>query len=442
MAFINSCTEQDSLGEDTYRAAIAIKPVAYLDGGVLKRNQLTYEQKGAPARPYVLDRAPLVTELAIDGGARFCPVRSDLSAYVQFGAPLLKTVDRFEPIASLSAASLSKAQSVSWDSTNFSMEWLHAGHYGSWLMRPRKGWKLPAAISFPFTVAGLTRKGDTFLRDGKPVCFLRNPTAHDLTNPENVVALPYEWLADRLVIDTSKMPDGEWEIDPTLFLQPGPADGKDTHIYSILGATYNYGVSATLIMSIITEPHILLEFDCSSIPAAAKCSSSSVSLKQAYKTTAVAWTMYWYSLAAANAAWIEGTQNGTLALAGEPCWNALAANGAGGVTTAWAGGAGCKVSGTDYEAALLGSISGNRSDNNGTEYAAALTPSRVQDWFGVTNRNYGITQSCSIGNWMTMASSDHATAAFRPMLTVIYSLPAGLRIFSAPFVSTFGGPFA
>jgi hypothetical protein len=133
----------------------------------------------------------------------------------------------------------------------------------------------------------------------------------------------------------------------------------------------------------------------------------------------------------ANAAWIEGAKFGELAGAGEPCWNALAADGAGGVLTAWAGAAGCATAGVDYEADLLGSVAGNRSNANGTEYALALTAARVRGWFGGTNTNYGLLLKLSAAAAGGIGASDNVTAAYRPKLVVDYTLASrakGVRI--------------
>ncbi len=112
MSFLSPCHEHDELPGGKNHDVIALKPIAYDDAGTLKRNVLTYESKGVLARPLVLDRAPLVAQVANNGGARLCPVWSNPAAYVEFGAPLLKAADKFEPVSGLSSVSLSKAQTV------------------------------------------------------------------------------------------------------------------------------------------------------------------------------------------------------------------------------------------------------------------------------------------------------------------------------------------
>jgi hypothetical protein len=131
-----------------------------------------------------------------------------------------------------------------------------------------------------------------------------------------------------------------------------------------------------------------------------------------------------YSLAVGNDDWIEGTGTGGVAASGEPCWDARKADGAGGVTEAWAGSAGASTSGTDYEPTLLGSSSVPK-DVAGTPWDTTLTTSRVQGWFGTPNTNYGMRLSVS-GNQGGVPSSEWtADASWRPKLTVVYALPTG-----------------
>lgn len=205
----------------------------------------------------------------------------------------------------------------------------------------------------------------------------------------------------------------------TSILQPG-ATGQDTRLHSV-NPTFNYGTLPAA--SVAATVKSLYKFDLSTIPAGAVCLSAILSLYVVTPSTAYPFTATIYSIAAANAAWIEGTLLGALALAGEPCWNALAADGAGGVTTPWAGSAGLSTAGVDYEVAPLGSFSGDRADPAGTEYAAALTPARVQGWFGAINTNYGVV-AIMVGSGASgaLAFSEYATAAQRPKLVVTYQV--------------------
>ena len=181
----------------------------------------------------------------------------------------------------------------------------------------------------------------------------------------------------------------------------------------------NYGASTSLLGNGSVPLKALLRIDLSGIKSTSTIISASLKLYQAGSAAAVAFTINVYSISAANAGWVEGTKTGTAAAAGECCWAAKASDGANGVQTAWAGSVGLGTVTTDYEATLLGTVNGNRSDANGTEYAIALSSARIQGWFGVINTNYGLLIMGS-NNYGLIASSNHATPAYRPTLTVTY----------------------
>lgn len=168
---------------------------------------------------------------------------------------------------------------------------------------------------------------------------------------------------------------------------------------------------------------VLLQFDLSGIPAGSTCNSATLYLHHQATSTASAWTVNVYAIKAANGGWVEGTKSGAQAGAGEPCWDAKEADGAGGVTTAWAGSEGCSTSGTDYEAVAIGSFSGNRADAVGTEYSAALSAATVATWFGTPNSNYGMLLKVASGAVDYLYSSGYVLLAYRPHLVVDYTAP-------------------
>ena len=97
--------------------------------------------------------------------------------------------------------------------------------------------------------------------------------------------------------------------------------------------TYNYGARVNIGANISVNKIVsLLRFDLSSIPAGSTCTSAKMVLRH---TTDLAneITFSLYKVTDANGDWVEGVSLG-LAKAGEPCWNAKAADGSGGVTTA------------------------------------------------------------------------------------------------------------
>lgn len=191
--------------------------------------------------------------------------------------------------------------------------------------------------------------------------------------------------------------------------------------------TYNNG--ATIYLHQHSAPG-LLRFDLSAIPAGSICDSAVLHLYKANVAGgAEARTLSVYSISAANSDWIAGTKSGKLAGSGEPCWGAKAADGSGGVTTAWAGSAGCATSGTDYEAAAMGTCAGNRSNAQYTHYEISLNPTRVAGWFGSPNTNYGMRIAWN-DNSMYICSNEWSQSQYRPLLSVTYSTssPAAHRL--------------
>lgn len=185
-------------------------------------------------------------------------------------------------------------------------------------------------------------------------------------------------------------------------------------------ATYNYGAGAAL------DPNgapLLMYFDLSAIPAGATCNSATLHVYNLNTKNSTRYVTV-YSIKTANWPWAEGTKNGSQAGAGEPCWNARAADGSGGVTTAWAGSAGCATSGTDYDATPIGLFEYTANDAVGTEITASLTTSVVEGWFGESNTNYGI-RLISSDAFPAIASSDNATAGYRPKLVIDYTADEG-----------------
>jgi hypothetical protein len=289
-----------------------------------------------------------------------------------------------------------------------------------------------------FKVDGQRFGKNIYLRSGHPRSFAFRVNSridtgllrviHPFLSRDDVV-IPLEWVIAKQngkETWTINLPAGDWSgwvLDPTVTLQPDASAGKDTRINSG-NPTVNYGIAIAINNAANTRG--LIGFDLSAIPSNATCNSCTFYVYQVTSTAGGAFSVQVHSIASGNAAWIEGTKNGALAGAGEPCWNALAANGSGGVTTAWAGSVGLGTSGTDYEATALGTLAGNSNDANGTEYSTLLTASRVQGWFGAVNTNYGLRiANALVGGF---GSSDNATAGRRPKLVVDYSLPStGLR---------------
>jgi len=175
-------------------------------------------------------------------------------------------------------------------------------------------------------------------------------------------------------------------------------------------ATYNGGTHSAIQFG--SYNYGLLRFDLSAIPAGAVIHSAKLSLGlyQGGGTADI------YAVLAVNGSWIEGTKNLALAGSGEPCWNALAADGSGGITTAWTGGSnGCGVVGTDISASAIGQVSAASAG----VYEVDLDLTTVQAWFGTSNPGLLIKPTATNSNHIAL--SEYADAAYRPKLVVLYT---------------------
>ena len=79
-----------------------------------------------------------------------------------------------------------------------------------------------------------------------------------------------------------------------------------------------------------------------------------------------------------------------------------------------------RYSGFDYETNPLGSVNVNPADAIGTEYIIDLNTSRIEEWFGDVNTNYGIVLIASGRGGPHIGSSENGTAGYRPKLVVSY----------------------
>lgn len=134
-----------------------------------------------------------------------------------------------------------------------------------------------------------------------------------------------------------------------------------------------------------------------------------------------------FELDPANAAWIEGTGNGTHQ-SGSATWNELqrgfqgnniAPNGSG---TVWAGGSnGAGVSGTDHSALSLAtySVLGTEATNTATDFVFNDT-SMIADWVAGTNAGLVLKSTGFDNSGFSWHSSD-AGNAFHPELIIEFS---------------------
>ncbi len=185
----------------------------------------------------------------------------------------------------------------------------------------------------------------------------------------------------------------------------------------------NYGNSGHMTGYLSTDKY-LMRFNLSGIASGNEATGATLKVYKtntadSSRTTAV----NIYAIASANGDWIEGTKDNAQALSGEPCWNAKAADGAGGVTTAWAGSAGLETAGTDYVNTSLGSTNFLRHDAIYTEYTFTLNASGLavlNNWFGAAS-NPGFVLIPAGSTYVAIGSRTYNTAGYRPVLTIEYA---------------------
>jgi len=379
------------------------------------------------------------------GNYRWYPRRDVLTEYVDITEIQYYTT-RWRTL-NLPAA-VWKQQGAEWDMTD-----LYASITNTWRQIKSdfilKNSSAYTRLRFQVVFVGLTYNDTTgeltSTTDGLVWGYIQQPTAHDANDVDVTVTQTY---ASGYI---------EWNVVTTgatfpIYVDPTFTDGyggdvttaKDTSLVEN-DQTWNWGNSPSIAVCSPNDfrAHGLIEFDLSSIDAGVTCTSATLYLYRTLVRT-VGITVNIYSIASANAAWEEG--NGGLADVGEPSWNALSADGAGGITVAWAGDAGqnggadagCSISGTDYEASLLGTFESGTSEAVGTEYSPTLTPSRIEGWLDTPNTNYGLilrTPDDASGDAHSFGSSDHPTTGYRPKLVVEYTEEAAESASVSPSVS-------
>lgn len=201
---------------------------------------------------------------------------------------------------------------------------------------------------------------------------------------------------------------------PTFTSQPDGTAGIDSSNQENLADTANSAAAAmSALMTAGSRRNSLLKFDVSSL-AGFTVNSATLYL---YNVTVIsgAQTFTLNSILAANSGWVEGQT-----------WNYANPS-----TVRWAGDtgadggtdAGCSVSGTDYNATALGTLTHTSNDPADTEYAITLNTAQVQAW--VDGSNYGlVVRRTSAGGNFQFRTSDYTTdATKRPKLVIDYTEP-------------------
>lgn len=421
----------EDLPDGKRRTTIGLRPVNYDVGGGRFAAIASNWIDGDATRPHMVAAAPFLVSVGGDGLRRIHPTR-ELDRYFEFGAPFIKPAGSWQKV-NLGTPTRTK-NSLTWTTANAIASIVHAGHYIKLGIELKGGWQPPnGQFAFPVGLNGLTRSGNVLLADGRPVMTMRPPHVEDLSNPLDVRPIASQFVtvggqAYALLTLPSLTGMARPFVDPTLTLQPDAADGKDTRLLNYAAfLLHNSGTGVELavgrFISDAEVQHSLIAFNVSSIPLNSIVQSAQMSLWISNSTYTYAGTSVdCYDIAAANAAWPEGTKGLAVGGAGDSCWTFRDQGGAG---TNWAGSAGCSLPDVDYVNSIIGTfiISGTSAD---TQVDAVLLSNAVQAWLTTNNGMLlRATVEAGSGQGFHVHSSDYATAAYRPKLAVVYTLPAG-----------------
>jgi len=311
---LNTHVEIESLGGGRFRQTIHVAPIAYDDGGVLKRIDSNWGDSNIPERPSMVSASQLMATVADDGDLRVHPTRED-SRYFEFGAPLINVGGEW--VRPGFRDRVRDGNTISWTSlgNNETAFLTHAGHYIKWGIQPLKKWDRWSQFAMPVGLTGLTREGGQLFADGEPVMHLRKPVVYDLDNPLDVRQIAHEfvqqagqWYALFTLPDLTGM--SRPLVDPTLELQPDEASGKDALIYAGAADT-NYGSYLDIAIgwwnSGVDEIKGLLQFDISEIPSDSTITSSDLQVRLHSESDVTARDIAIYR---GLVEWWEGTENG------------------------------------------------------------------------------------------------------------------------------------
>lgn len=271
-----------------------------------------------------------------------------------------------------------------------------------------------------YTVTGHAVRKDIFLRTGHPASFSfrldEKKTGEKLTmqNPymrKGILFMPLQWEVSRQAgkeIYTITLPAGDWDgwtVDPTYSSQPDATAGKDVGIEDDLPTT-NFDLGSFYIGEINSDAVIgrgLIYFDMSTIPTTATVTSGTFEMTIAGDYSSNARTFNLHRLL------VDWTEN-------QATWNKR--NSSNDWNTS-----GCGGSGTDYDATVHGSVSLTSTETVDTAKNFTLVASEIEKFVNGSYTNYGwrISAGTENNDMYGFYSSDEATAAYRPKLTVEYT---------------------
>lgn len=414
MGVLHSTGETISIGGRSFRLEQWTRRIAYWSLGTLKRIVNDWVDSGIPSMPHIVTKAPLMISCADDGMRRIHPTR-ELGRYVELGPPYVKVGGVWTQPAL--GSPVRTGNLLQWTTANANLYAQMGGHFVKFGFLLKGGW-IPEdyQIAVPVGLTGLTRSGSSILRDGVVVATLRKPHMEDVDNPLDVrpvdIQFTYmsgQWYVLMTLPDLSGM--SKPLLDPTLTLQPDAADGDDVFITSDDPAVNKDGLDRIWVGDVggANVNRTLIRFDLSSLPDDALVSSAVLSLYCNNDQSANARDFKVYRC---RRVWVED----------EATWNIWSAG------NNWGAAGGFDPTDTEQTEIAVRNFTDAEALNefkNWTLTAASKT-----------DLDYGLENGGDATGWMVkadtetsdayrFASSDHATAANRPMLSIGYTLPGG-----------------
>jgi hypothetical protein len=246
-----------------------------------------------------------------------------------------------------------------------------------------------------------------------------------------LLAIPLKWVVTsqggKWILTVNLPNDGKnyagWTIDPSpLVLQPGAADGMDTIITSSIPTT-NYGALTVLaIGDSFAEASIrrtLIKFNLATLPETAVISSATLSL---YVTVDQATSAGTFTVHRQKRAWVEG----------QATWNIYS------MGNNWSTAGGFHAD--DCEQSAIGTLNFTATEtlNQWKNWALTPTTKAALD----LGTGWLMKTTAESNDEYQFPSSDYTTdITKRPQLSVTYTLPAGVRAFTVPFIAPFQGVF-
>lgn len=398
-----------------FRTTIRQRPIAHLSDGWYVRNEDSWIDSGVPSRPHLVTRSSMIVSVGNAGTRRIHPTR-ELDRYLEIGAPYTKIGGAWTQINLGTPARTGNL--LTWTCPQADVYLRMGGHFLKFGVLLKDGW-VPEdnKIAWPVAATGLNRAGALIKRDGVPVARLSPAHVEDLDNPNDArpVTMQFQriqgtWYAVMTLPDLAGM--SKPLLDPTLELQPDATAGIDTLIHG-LAPTNNFGVFTSLIVGhtggVSAKIRTLIKFDLSSLPGNAVISSATFSMYALVDASDNART---FRVFRQRRAWLEGTRSN---IDDNPATGATWVRYD--LTNNWSSQGG------------FGAADCEQTDIGNRDFTATEALNVFKDFPLTPTTKTGL----DLGNgWLVkadvesddrydFASSDHATAANRPKLVIVYT---------------------